>query len=96
MVRSVFVVLAILSFIRSTFCLIRQFIDFINNRKPTTHGPCVSAKDEAVDVAFCFRLHSWPRQAEQWIYRRRPGQWPIDILINEIVNYGCILTTDNY
>jgi hypothetical protein len=36
-------------------------------------------------------LYSWPRQAEQWIYRHRPGQWPPDILIDEIVNYGCIL-----
>jgi hypothetical protein len=35
-------------------------------------------------------LHTWPRQAEQWIYRHRPGQWPTDILINDIVNYGCI------
>jgi hypothetical protein len=36
-------------------------------------------------------VHTWPRQSEQWIYRHRPGQWPTDILINEIVNYGCIL-----
>jgi hypothetical protein len=40
---------------------------------------------------FCFHLHSWPRQAEQWIYRHRPGQWPPEILIDNIVNYGCIL-----
>ena len=36
-------------------------------------------------------MDSWPRQAKQWIYRHRPGQWPTDILIDEIVYYGCIL-----
>jgi hypothetical protein len=55
------------------------------------HGPCVSDNGESLDIAYCFHLYSWPRQAEQWIYRHRPGQWPPDILIDEIVNYGCIL-----
>jgi hypothetical protein len=44
-----------------------------------------------MDAAFCFHLHSWPRQAEPWIYRHKPDQWPTGILINDIVNYGCIL-----
>jgi hypothetical protein len=44
-----------------------------------------------MDMAFCFRLYSWPRQAEKWIHRHRPGQWPPDILIDNIINYGCML-----
>jgi hypothetical protein len=44
-----------------------------------------------MNMTVCFHLQTWPRQAEQWIYRHRPGQWPTDILINEIVNYGCLL-----
>ena len=75
----------------SSISFIRKFIEESVNYKQSAHGPCLSDKDEAVDIAFCFHLHSWPRQAEQWIYRHRPGQWPPEILIDDIVNYGCIL-----
>ena len=75
----------------SNISFMRKLIEACINTQKSAHGPCLSDKDEAVDVAFCFHLHTWPRQAEQWIYRHRPGQWPADILINEIVNYGCIL-----
>jgi hypothetical protein len=75
----------------SNILFVRQFIDGSNNFKHSSHGPCLSDKDESMDLAFCFRLHSWPRQAEQWLYRHRPCQWPPDILIDEIVHYGCIL-----
>ena len=44
-----------------------------------------------MDITYCFHFHSWPRQAEQWIYRHRPGQSRPEILIDNIVNYGCIL-----
>jgi hypothetical protein len=36
-------------------------------------------------------MYSWPIQAEHVLYRHRPGQWPPDILIDDIVNYGCIV-----
>jgi hypothetical protein len=75
----------------SNISFMRKLIEACINTQKSAHGPCLADKDEAVDVAFCFHLHTWPRQAEQWIYRHRPGQWPADILINEIVNYGCIL-----
>jgi len=75
----------------SNISFIRKLIEVTINRKKSAHGPCLSDKDEAVDMALCFHLHTWPRQAEQWICRHRPGQWPTDILINEIVNYGCLL-----
>ena len=75
----------------SNISFIRNLIEERIDCKLSIHGPCLSNKDGSLDVATCFHLHSWPRQAEQWIYRRRPGQWPIDILINEIVNYDCIL-----
>ena len=69
----------------------RKIIELNINDKKHLHGPCLSDKGETVDIAYCFHLHSWPRQAEQWIYRHRPGQWPPDIIIDNIVNYGCIL-----
>jgi hypothetical protein len=75
----------------SSISFIRKCIEENVNYKQSAHGPCLSGKDESVDIAFCFHLHSWPRQAEQWIYRHRPGQWPPEILIDKIVNYGCIL-----
>ena len=75
----------------SNILFIRQFLGGRNIFKQSLHGPCLSDKDEALDMAFCFRMHSWPRQAEQWLYRHRPCQWPPDILIDEILHYGCIL-----
>ena len=75
----------------SNISFIRICIEFTINSKRSVHGPCLSDKDETVDLAFCFHVHTWPRQSEQWIYRHRPGQWPTDILINEIVNYGCMV-----
>jgi len=75
----------------SNISFIRKLIEGSINHKQSQHGPCLSDKDGAVDVAFCFRLHSWPRQAEKWLYRHRPGQWPPDILIDEIMHYGCLL-----
>jgi len=77
----------------SNISFVRNIIENILKKyvKSSVHGPCLSDKDGALDMAFCFHLHSCPRQAEQWIYRHRPGQWPPDILIDNIVNDGCIL-----
>ena len=75
----------------SNISFIRKLIEISANLKQSAHGPCLSDTDEAMDIAYCFHLHSWPRQAEQWIYRHRPGQWPPEILVDNIVNYGCIL-----
>jgi hypothetical protein len=75
----------------SNISFIRKFIGLAINSNRSVHGPCLSDKGESEDVALCFHVHTWPRQSEQWIYRHRPGQWPTDILINDIVNYGCIL-----
>ena len=59
--------------------------------KNSVHDPCLSDKDESQDTALCFHMYSWPIQAEHVLCRHRPGQWPSDILIDDIVNYGCIL-----
>jgi hypothetical protein len=75
----------------SSIAFLRKLIEAAINHKQYAHGPCLSDKDELLDIAFCFHLYSWPRQAEKWIYRHRSGQWPTDILIKEIVDYGCLL-----
>jgi hypothetical protein len=75
----------------SNISFIQKLIEVRIHCELSIHGPCLSDKDGEVDMATCFHLHSWPRQAEQWIYRHRPGRWPPDIIIDNIVNYGCIL-----
>ena len=75
----------------SNISFMRKLIEGSIHYIRSAHGPCLSDKNEAVDVAFCFHLHSWPRQAEKWLYRHRPCQWPPVKLIDDIVHYGCIL-----
>ena len=75
----------------SNISFIRKLIERITDHKFSAHGPCLSDIIMTLDIAFCLHWHPWPRQAEQWIYRHRLGQWPHDILIDNIVNYGCIL-----
>ena len=74
----------------SSVSFLRKFIEVIKHQK-VAHGPCFSNKDESVDTACCFRLPTWPRQAEQWLCRHRPGQWPSEKLIDDIVKNGCTL-----
>jgi hypothetical protein len=73
----------------------KSFISIVlgigSNHKMLVHGPCVSDTTGILDFAVCFHLYSWPRQAEHFSHRHRPGQWPPDILIDDIVNYGCLL-----
>ena len=75
----------------SNISFIGKIIQGNAHYRSSVHGPCLTDKYKAVDVAYCLHMHFWPRQAEQWIYRHRPGQWPPDILIDEIVKYGCML-----
>ena len=75
----------------SNILFIHKLIEIGATQRPSAHGPCLTNKQGNVDIAVCFHFHFWPRQAEQWIYRHRSGQWPPEILIDNIVNYGCIL-----
>jgi hypothetical protein len=75
----------------SSIAFLRKRSETAINHQQYAHGPCLSDKDEVLDIAFCFHLYSWPRQAEKWICRHRSGQWPTDILIKQIVDYGCLL-----
>jgi hypothetical protein len=75
----------------SNILFVRQFIQEIVNLKSYVHGPCLSNKDESLDIVICFHLDSWPRQAEKWLCRHRPGQWPPAITIDTIFNIECTL-----
>lgn len=55
-----------------------------------SHGPCLSDKDQYVDIAFCLRSKYIPYQAIPWSFRHR-NQWPPNNVIDIIVNNGCLL-----
>ncbi|XP_071142715.1 uncharacterized protein [Mytilus edulis] len=54
------------------------------------HGPCVSDKCMALDIAVCFRNKLLPYNAKQWVYRQRK-QWPPNAVIDTIMRFGCLL-----
>jgi hypothetical protein len=72
----------------SSISFVRQFLKIV---KCFVHGPCLTNKSELIDLAISLHLDSWPRQAEKWLFRHRPCQWPPDIIIDTIFNFGCIL-----
>ena len=49
----------------SNISFIRKLIESTVNYKHSAHGPCLSDINATMDIALCFHLHSWPRQAEQ-------------------------------
>ncbi|XP_071143312.1 uncharacterized protein [Mytilus edulis] len=56
----------------------------------STHGPCLSDKNQAMDIAFCLRSKYLPYQAMPWILRYR-RQWPPNVIIDRIINYGSLV-----
>ena len=57
--------------------------------KVIIHGPCTTTVTESYDMANCFRCKTWPKVAQQWIYRARV-EWPHPDLISKIVSYGTL------
>ncbi|VDI47544.1 Hypothetical predicted protein [Mytilus galloprovincialis] len=55
-----------------------------------SHGPCLSDKDQYVDIAFSLRSKCLPYQAIPWSFRHR-NQWPPNNVIDNIINNGCLL-----
>ncbi|XP_063405719.1 uncharacterized protein LOC134689683 [Mytilus trossulus] len=54
------------------------------------HGPCLSNQEQTFDMAFCVRSKYLPRNASSWAIRHR-WQWPPNVVIDRILNYGCLL-----
>ncbi|VDI40292.1 Hypothetical predicted protein [Mytilus galloprovincialis] len=54
------------------------------------HGPCLSNKENTCDIAYCLRSKDLPYNAMPWILRYR-RQWPPDVVIDRIINFGCLL-----
>ncbi|CAC5365660.1 unnamed protein product [Mytilus coruscus] len=49
------------------------------------HGPCISDKDDTVDIAWCLKCDKWIYQAKPWISRPR-ATWPPPEIISKIVS----------
>ncbi|XP_076084349.1 uncharacterized protein LOC143055085 [Mytilus galloprovincialis] len=62
----------------------------VQEQNYSTHGPCISDKNQNIDIAFCLRSKYLPYQAMPWILRYR-RQWPPNVIIDRIINYGCLV-----
>ncbi|VDH89705.1 Hypothetical predicted protein [Mytilus galloprovincialis] len=71
----------------------KRFLDhamrMFPNMKACVHGPCISDEDQTLDLAFCMRSNLIPSNAIPWESRHR-CQWPPNLVINRIINYGCL------
>ncbi|XP_071144232.1 uncharacterized protein [Mytilus edulis] len=71
-----------------------NFVNHIKQINPqntfSTHGPCLSNTNQTIDIASCLRSKYLPYQAIPWILRYR-RQWPPNVIIDRIINYGCLL-----
>ncbi|CAC5422694.1 unnamed protein product [Mytilus coruscus] len=72
-----------------------EFVSNINKKIPnymlSSHGPCLSDKDQCVDFAFCLRCKYLPYNARPWASRYRL-QWPLNSAIDKITKCRCLLT----
>ncbi|VDI83006.1 Hypothetical predicted protein [Mytilus galloprovincialis] len=71
--------------------------EFVNNiNRPlaylqlSSHGPCLSDKNQILDSVFCLRSKCLPFNAMAWASRHRQ-QWPPNSAIDKIIKYGCLL-----
>ncbi|XP_052086634.1 uncharacterized protein LOC127723958 [Mytilus californianus] len=72
---------------------VNGFIDWIKAwqlQQLYRHGPCLSDKDQQIDLAFCLKSKYFPYQAIPWTIRHR-YQWPPDNVVDRIANYGCLI-----
>ncbi|XP_071128167.1 uncharacterized protein [Mytilus edulis] len=58
----------------------------------TIHGPSLSnsALDDT-DLVFCFKYHTWPTIAKNWLLRYRPSNWPSRDVIYNVVDHGVLV-----
>ncbi|XP_063448686.1 uncharacterized protein LOC134728148 [Mytilus trossulus] len=70
-----------------------KFVNRMKQAHPNSyplHGPCISDTNLTLDMAFCLRSKYLPSNAMPWILRYR-RQWPSNVIIDRIINYGCLI-----
>ncbi|XP_076107434.1 uncharacterized protein LOC143075755 [Mytilus galloprovincialis] len=76
-----------------SYVSVHHFLDYFSQLFQHTpivlHGPCFSDRKNTVDYAFCLRSKYLPHVAIPWAFRHR-RQWPPNLVITRIINYGCL------
>ncbi|VDH98514.1 Hypothetical predicted protein [Mytilus galloprovincialis] len=54
------------------------------------HGPCISDKNDTLDIAWCLKCDKWIYQAEPWISRPRTT-WPPHEIISKVISSGVLM-----
>ncbi|CAC5366520.1 unnamed protein product [Mytilus coruscus] len=79
---------------KSLYLRVNPFVEMNKQSIPTMavfkHGPCLSDQNQMIDFAFCLRSKYLPHNAIPWAYRHR-RQWPPNIVIDRIIDYGCLM-----
>lgn len=56
------------------------------------HGPSLSnSLLDDTDLVFCFKCHTWPTIAKNWLLRYRPSEWPSQDVICNVVDHGVLV-----
>ncbi|CAC5368380.1 unnamed protein product [Mytilus coruscus] len=79
---------------KGSYLSAKEFVYIMNQKRPhlqlSSHGPCLSDKNQITDYAFCIQSQYLPFTAMQWASRYRK-QWPPNSAIDKIIKYGCLL-----
>ncbi|CAG2251523.1 unnamed protein product [Mytilus edulis] len=56
------------------------------------HGPSLSNSAlHDTDLVFCFKCHTWPTIAKNWLLRYRLSEWPPQDVIYNVVDHGVLV-----
>jgi len=62
---------------------------YINGLAHTFHCQEYRGVTKTIDNVFCIHYDMWPNSANSSITRRRPNDWPSDIMLENIQSQGC-------
>ncbi|XP_063439247.1 uncharacterized protein LOC134720718 [Mytilus trossulus] len=63
-----------------------------NIRKLRNKDPYLIFQKEACMIFYCGKCPKWPKEASEWILRKRPSGWPSTSLLEETLKVPCLLT----
>ncbi|CAC5387844.1 unnamed protein product [Mytilus coruscus] len=63
-----------------------------NKRKIRLKDPYHIFQKDACMIFYCGKCPKWPKEASEWILRKRPSGWPDKSLLEETLKAPCLLT----
>ncbi|VDI77204.1 Hypothetical predicted protein, partial [Mytilus galloprovincialis] len=63
-----------------------------NIRKLRLKDPYLIFQKDACMIFYCGKCPNWPKEASEWILRKRPSGWPSTSLLEETIKVPCLLT----